>query len=105
MVRARLASGSSRWLSQPCWLTSSCGPNDRRIGGTTAGKARGHPASPVPAGNATVTGAPARGGPAGLVRPPGAGEQRVRVLVHADGQDPRVVPEDGLHAVAVMGVH
>ena len=34
------ASGSSQWLSQPCWLTRICGRNARSSGGTTASKAR-----------------------------------------------------------------
>jgi hypothetical protein len=36
---------------------------------------------------------------------PGAGEQGIRVLVQADGQHPRVIPERRLHSVTVMGVH
>ncbi len=42
---------------------------------------------------------------AGFGRQAGAGEQGVRVLVQADRQDPRVVPERRLHAVAVVRVH
>src|SRR5215813_10572793 len=54
-LSSRLASGSSRWLSQPCWLTSTSGLNARNSGGTTASNARSQPASPVNAGSATLT--------------------------------------------------
>src|SRR5438094_2462429 len=54
-LSSRLASGSSRWLSQPCWLTSTSGLNARSSGGTTASNARSQPASPVKAGSATLT--------------------------------------------------
>ncbi len=39
-----------------------------------------------------------------LCRPARAGEQRGRMLVQADRQHPRVVPERGLHTVTVMHV-
>src|SRR5215831_5445246 len=58
-LSSRWASGSSWWLSHPCWLTSTVGLNERSSGGTTASKARSHAASPVPAGNATFTAYPA----------------------------------------------
>ena len=42
--------------------------------------------------------------PTELGRHAGAGEERPRVLMQADGQDPRVVVERGLDAVAVVHV-
>ena len=90
-------------MSQPCWLTRTSGRNARSSGGTTASNARSQPASPVPAGRATLTADPSASGPPC----PGAGrcrEQRHRVLVQADRQHPRVVVERGLDTVAVVHV-
>src|SRR6202035_4638989 len=39
-LSARCASGSSRWLSHPCWLTSTVGLKARSSGSTTASTAR-----------------------------------------------------------------
>ncbi len=41
---------------------------------------------------------------AGLARAPGTGEEGRGVLVHADREYPRVVPEGSLHAIAVMDI-
>ena len=60
---ARWASGSSRWVSQPCWLTSTWGWNARTSGGATESMARSHAASPVPGGSATLTALPRASGP------------------------------------------
>ena len=47
---------------------------------------------------------PLGAGPTDVVRPARAGEERPRRLVQRDGQDPRVVPERVLDAVAVVHV-
>src|SRR3954453_19505568 len=106
--------------SQPCWVTSTSGPNARTSGGTTAWKARSQPASPVPGGSAPVTAGPAAAGPPGSpvpggkppvarradrVRPAGLGrktgprEQHLTGLVERDREHPRIVVKDLLHAV------
>ena len=54
-VSRRSASGSSRWVSAPHWVNSTCGRNARSTAGTTAWNARSQPASSVPGGSATLT--------------------------------------------------
>ena len=104
MVSARSASGSLQCVSQPCWETSNCGWKAASNGGTTAWNARSQAASRVPGGRATLTADPSASGPPVSVGLPGTGEQARRVLVQADRQDARVVPERRLHPVAVVHV-
>ena len=102
---ARCASGSSKCVSAPCCVTSTCGRKSASSSGTTAWNARSHPSSPVPAGSATFTALPSAPVAAGLLRPPGLREQRPRMLVQRDRQNPRVLPERRLHPVPVVHVH
>ena len=102
-AQRQVGDGSSRRESQPRSLTGSAGRRPGRPG-TTAWKARSHPASPVPV-ELDVDRRPVGVRAAGLTRPPGPGEQGLRVLVHADGQHARVVPQGCLHTVAAVGVH
>ena len=102
--RHRLLRGSGGALSQPCWLTSTSGANardqlrDHRVEGAQPAARRrcrrqGH-----------VHGrARASGPPISLAKPVPGNSDSAR-LVQGDGQHPRVVPEDPLHAVAVVGV-
>lgn len=55
---------SSKWESQPCWLTRNSGSKAPSTSGTTALNARSHWLSAVPAGSATLTAVP------GATRPP-----------------------------------
>ncbi len=102
-LSSRWASGSSRWLSQPCWLTSTSGRNERSSGGTTASRrAASRIAGARGSGRRRPrTRYPRRGRSR---REPGAGEQGGRVLVQADRQHPGVVVERRLHPVAVVYV-
>ena len=103
----RCASGSLAWVSHPSWVTSTSGAKARTSGGTAVRNASSHPSSPVPGGRGRFTAEPGASGPPRSDEPAGAGEEADlgRVLVDRDRQHPRVVPEDRLHAVAMVYVH
>ena len=103
--RARWASGSWTWVSQPCWVTSTSGAKARtQRQAPVECSARSQAESPVPGGSATLTAVPCGVRAAGVAGEPGAGEERPPALVQRDGEHARVVPEDPLDAVAVVHV-
>src|SRR5699024_9768921 len=59
----RSASGSSRWLSAPCWVTSSVGRTARTSAGTVARMARTHPSAVVREGSGRLIAVPGAPGP------------------------------------------
>ena len=98
----RSASGSSRWVSAPHWVTSTCGRNAREQRRHDRVERTQPAGSLVPGGSGRLT-ACLRASPSPVLRrEPGAGEQRQRGLVQRDREHPRVVVERRLHAVAVV---
>ena len=101
---ARWASGSCRWVSQPCWVTRTSGAKARTSGGTTRVD-RAQPGGVAGAGRQRDVGdRAARRRAADVGRPAGAREEVPAALVHRDREHPRVVPEHPLDAVAVVHV-
>ena len=99
-----LVSGSVQWVSQPSWVTSTCGPEGlqqrrdnrfERLQPQPVRRERRQRDVDRGAGRRPRT---------DLLDEAGAGKDRPAVLVERDGQHPGLVVEDLLHAVAVVGV-
>ena len=104
-VSSSWARGSSRWVSQPSWVTTILrleGSHQRRHHGVE----RPQPATVTGMrGQRDVDRTTLRVDPTHVLREAGARKGRVTGLVQADRQHPRVVVKRRFDPVPVMGVH
>ncbi len=101
-VRPMSVMGSRRWASNPAEMSSHVGFQAATCGARTSSMPARYTSPVAPGGRGKLTVVPDGADAADLLGRAGPGVQRV--LVERDVEDARVVPEDVLGAVAVVGV-